>query len=118
MWLSVAVDEHNVPTDTKRQDCADAVAATFAMLRAGVTARDIMTKKAFQNAVTVQASVPLASPFCIFTLTRLSRYCSPLLHRTVRNWRVDKRSSAPDGFGSRSWVDTGRFRHHQFQSLQ
>ena len=53
----VAVDEHNVPTDTKRQDCADAVACTFAMLRAGVTARDIMTKKAFQNAVTVQYAI-------------------------------------------------------------
>ena len=66
VWLSVAVDEHNVPTDAKRQDCADAVAATFTMLRAGVTARDIMTKKAFQNAVTVQASVPLASP-CVQT---------------------------------------------------
>ena len=51
---SVAVDEDNVPTATKRQDCADAVAATFAMLRAGLTARDIMTKKAFENAVTVQ----------------------------------------------------------------
>ena len=57
----VAVTEDNVPTEAKRQDCANAVAATFAMLRAGVTARDIMTKEAFENAVTVQVRCPAPS---------------------------------------------------------
>ena len=52
----VAVDTNNVPTDRKNQDCADAVAATFAMMRAKVTARDIMTRRAFENAVTVRSA--------------------------------------------------------------
>ena len=50
----VAVGEDNAPTERKRQDCRDAVAATFAMLRAGLSARDVMTRRAFENAVTVQ----------------------------------------------------------------
>ena len=53
----VAVNEDNAPTSVKFQDCIDAVAATMGMLRARVTARDIMTQKAFENAVTVQYAV-------------------------------------------------------------
>jgi dihydroxyacid dehydratase/phosphogluconate dehydratase len=111
IWFSVAVDENNVPTDTKRQDCADAVAVTFAMLRAGVTARDIMTKKAFQNAVTVQvgggitfclqfvcafplhASAHHTIPRCQSRLTETSRVADVLL-LTVAQYAIGGSTNA------------------------
>ena len=48
-----AVDRSNKVTDQKLQDCKDTVTAVLAMLRAGLTARQILTKKAFENAVVV-----------------------------------------------------------------
>ena len=38
---------------TKVQDCKDIVAATFNLMRKGIRSRDIMTKEAFENAITV-----------------------------------------------------------------
>jgi dihydroxy-acid dehydratase len=38
---------------TKFQDCVDSVKALVGMLRAGIRAHDIMTRKAFENAITV-----------------------------------------------------------------
>jgi dihydroxy-acid dehydratase len=37
----------------KKQDCRNAGAAALALLKAGIRPRDIMTKKAFENAITV-----------------------------------------------------------------
>jgi dihydroxy-acid dehydratase len=42
-----------VITPTKIQDCKDSVAALFGLMRAKVHSRDIMTLKAFENALTV-----------------------------------------------------------------
>jgi dihydroxy-acid dehydratase len=53
----VAVNDDNIPTERKRQDCAETVACVMSMLRTGVTAKTIMTKKAFENAATVQYAV-------------------------------------------------------------
>jgi len=47
-----AVGRDNRVTDAKRADCRDAVALTFAMIRAGRRSRDILTREAFENAVT------------------------------------------------------------------
>lgn len=48
-----AVDENNKILDVKRQDCIDSVKAVFHLLREGIRARDIMTRRAFENAITV-----------------------------------------------------------------
>jgi dihydroxy-acid dehydratase len=39
--------------DTKRDDCRRAGEAVVALLKAGITPRDILTRKAFENAITV-----------------------------------------------------------------
>lgn len=48
-----AVDENNVLSKDKIQDCVNSVKAVFNLLEKGIRARDIMTKKAFENAITV-----------------------------------------------------------------
>jgi dihydroxy-acid dehydratase len=40
-------------SEEKKEDCRRAGAAAVAMLKAGITPRDIMTRKAFENAITV-----------------------------------------------------------------
>jgi dihydroxy-acid dehydratase len=50
---NIAVDEYNQITAEKHQDCIDAVAALEHLLAKKIHARDIMTKKAFENAITV-----------------------------------------------------------------
>lgn len=48
-----AVDTENNIFSDKRQDCIDSVAALFHLMKRGIRARDIMTKAAFENAITV-----------------------------------------------------------------
>ncbi|MCX8514963.1 MAG: dihydroxy-acid dehydratase [Burkholderiales bacterium] len=50
---NIAVDENNTITAEKHQDCIEAVAALKNLLIKKIHARDIMTKKAFENAITV-----------------------------------------------------------------
>ncbi len=50
---NLAVDEGNVISADKREDCARAAQAVVALLQSGLKARDIMTRKAFENALTV-----------------------------------------------------------------
>jgi dihydroxy-acid dehydratase len=50
---NLAVDEDNVISADKREDCARAAQAVVALLQSGLKARDIMTRKAFENALTV-----------------------------------------------------------------
>src|ERR1019366_1303570 len=40
-------------SDEKKADCRNASAVALALLKAGIKPRDIMTKKAFENAITV-----------------------------------------------------------------
>ncbi|XP_068760130.1 dihydroxy-acid dehydratase 2-like isoform X2 [Montipora capricornis] len=49
----VAVDNDNKVTEKKRKEVREAVRALFKVMKAGKKARDIMTRKAFENAVTV-----------------------------------------------------------------
>ena len=48
-----AVDENNNISQKKKQDCIDSVKALSNMLDKGIRARDIMTRKAFENAITI-----------------------------------------------------------------
>src|SRR6185437_10278380 len=48
-----AVDTSNKISSQKIQDCKDSVKALFNLLEKGIRARDIMTRKAFENAITV-----------------------------------------------------------------
>lgn len=48
-----AVDEHNRITSDKIDDCIRSVQALFHMMKEGIHARDIMTREAFENAITV-----------------------------------------------------------------
>jgi dihydroxy-acid dehydratase len=48
-----AVDINNQISQEKRQDCIDSVKALFHLLKKGIRTRDIMTKEAFENAITV-----------------------------------------------------------------
>lgn len=48
-----AVDTQNRVSPQKRQDIADSVKALFNLMKCGIRARDIMTRKAFENAIVV-----------------------------------------------------------------
>ncbi|MCB0385322.1 MAG: dihydroxy-acid dehydratase, partial [Bdellovibrionales bacterium] len=48
-----AVDTQNRVSAAKRQDVADSIKALFNLMKCGIRARDIMTRKAFENAITV-----------------------------------------------------------------
>jgi len=50
---AAAVGADNEVNPQKLQDCDASVAALFAMMRAGLTAADILTREAFENAVAV-----------------------------------------------------------------
>jgi len=49
----VAVDVHNNISNGKKRDISESVKALFGLLKKGIRARDIMTKEAFENAITV-----------------------------------------------------------------
>ncbi|MCC2625874.1 MAG: dihydroxy-acid dehydratase [Burkholderiales bacterium] len=49
----VAVDANNRISKEKIQDCKDSVEALLNLMSKGIRARDIMTRKAFENAITV-----------------------------------------------------------------
>ncbi len=48
-----AVDIRNNISDDKKQDCIKSVSALFNLLKRGIRARDIMTREAFENAITL-----------------------------------------------------------------
>ncbi len=48
-----AVDTQNKVSAYKRLDCIDSVKALFNLLKRGIHARDIMTREAFENAITI-----------------------------------------------------------------
>lgn len=48
-----AVDRNNKISAKKQQDCVNSVKALFNLLEQGIRTRDIMTKKAFENAITI-----------------------------------------------------------------
>ena len=48
-----AVDKNNRVSMAKIKDCEDSVKALFNLLQKGIRARDIMTRKAFENAITL-----------------------------------------------------------------
>ncbi|MEW6610227.1 MAG: dihydroxy-acid dehydratase [Patescibacteria group bacterium] len=50
---NLAVDGQNEVSEDKRSDCRKTVAALFHLLERGIRARDIITKEAFENAITV-----------------------------------------------------------------
>jgi dihydroxy-acid dehydratase len=50
---NLAVDQGNQVSADKREDCRRAARAVIALLDSGLKARDIMTRKAFENALTV-----------------------------------------------------------------
>jgi dihydroxy-acid dehydratase len=50
---NMAVDRANQLSQDKRDDCTRSVAALMQLLEAGITARQIMTRQAFENALTV-----------------------------------------------------------------
>jgi dihydroxy-acid dehydratase len=50
---NLAVDEGNRISEDKRDDCLRTARAVIALLESGVKARDIMTRRAFENALTV-----------------------------------------------------------------
>ncbi|MGK2943293.1 MAG: dihydroxy-acid dehydratase [Desulfuromonadales bacterium] len=50
---NLAVDAGNAISADKREDCKRAALAVMALLQSGLKARDIMTRKAFENALTV-----------------------------------------------------------------
>jgi dihydroxy-acid dehydratase len=50
---NLAVDEGNEISAEKRDDCVRVAQAVVALLQSGLKARDIMTRKAFENALTV-----------------------------------------------------------------
>ncbi len=50
---NLAVDQGNTLSAEKREDCRQAARAVLSLLAAGLSAREIMTRKAFENALTV-----------------------------------------------------------------
>lgn len=54
---NLAVDSYNDISSDKLADCRKSVAALFNLLEKGIRARDIMTKKAFENAITLVLAI-------------------------------------------------------------
>jgi len=52
-----AVTEGNEVTERKKRDCVDAVDALIYLMKEKIRARDIMTKKAFENAIVVMLAL-------------------------------------------------------------
>ncbi len=52
-----AVDTQNNIFPEKQQDCIDSVRALFHLMKKGIRARDIMTREAFENAITVVMAI-------------------------------------------------------------
>ncbi len=52
-----AVDENDNISEEKRQDCIDSVRALRYLLNEGIRAQDIMTREAFENAITVMMAL-------------------------------------------------------------
>jgi dihydroxy-acid dehydratase len=52
-----AVDKNNNPSQDKLDDCRKTAEALFGLLKNNIRARDIMTRKAFENAITVMMAV-------------------------------------------------------------
>jgi dihydroxy-acid dehydratase len=50
---NLAVDEQNVISQDKQDDCVRSARAVVELLQSGLTSRDIMTRQAFENALTV-----------------------------------------------------------------
>ena len=50
---NLAVDEQNVISQDKQDDCVRTAKAVVELLQSGLTSRDIMTRQAFENALTV-----------------------------------------------------------------
>lgn len=48
-----AVDRSNQISEKKKQDCINSVTALFNLMKKGIHARDIMTREAFENAITI-----------------------------------------------------------------
>jgi dihydroxy-acid dehydratase len=57
--------------EEKKADCRNAGAAALALLKAGIKARDIMTKKAFENAITVAIALG-GSTNCVLHLLAMA----------------------------------------------
>ena len=49
---NLAADRHNRMSEAKTRDCRKSVEALFYLLKRGIRARDLLTRKAFENAVT------------------------------------------------------------------
>ncbi|MCL5798190.1 MAG: dihydroxy-acid dehydratase [Patescibacteria group bacterium] len=54
---NLAVDRKNKVSSDKKADCRNSVRALFSLMEKRIRARDIMTKKAFENAITVVLSL-------------------------------------------------------------
>lgn len=67
-----AVDRDNKISADKRRDCIESVKALFHLMQKGIHARDIMTKKAFENAVTVAFALG-GSTNCVLHILALAR---------------------------------------------
>jgi dihydroxy-acid dehydratase len=52
-----AVTTENILSEAKKKDCTDTVEALFNLMKNGTRARDIMTRKAFENAITVMMAL-------------------------------------------------------------
>lgn len=48
-----AVDRNNIISKKKQKDCKNTVKALFQLLKKGIHVRDIMTREAFENAITI-----------------------------------------------------------------
>lgn len=84
-----AVDENNNIHDDKRQDCVNSVKALFNLLEKGIRTRDIMTRKAFENAIAVMMAIG-GSTNAVLHLLALAREAEVELHIDDFNKIADK----------------------------
>lgn len=54
---NVAADERNAISPEKRRDCVETARALFNLMKKGIRARDIMTYKAFENAIVLMMAL-------------------------------------------------------------
>ena len=68
---------------SKREECEEAVDALFNLIRKGITPKDILTMKAFENAITVAYALGGSTNMLLHLLAIASSRMTRLIHSRI-----------------------------------
>ena len=99
-------------SDNKRDDCRRAGAAVVALLKAGITPRDILTRKAFENAITVTIALA-GSTNAVLHLLAIAHEAGVQAHARRLHAHRQARAGAGRPAAQRQLHDGGAGRHRR-----